>query len=273
MYPVLHDIFLPDESQKSKLDKTTGPLQLKLLFYNKKDTRQKVESQKEKMFRHAARKLLDGFLLSLSINMVTIPIILYFYFDLPLYSIFLNLCILPLMSLLLGMGILVGFAGLFSIPFGVFLGGSVHVILGIYEFLCHLFLLFPGSIITLGRQGKVFYIIYYGSLLLFWVCYHWFQKKYVIFLCIGMLCVFYVPNPSDLTVTIMDVGQGDGILIEHVTGKTFYIDGGSSSVKQLGKYRITPCLKSKGISAIDYVYITHMDQDHISGITETYGRV
>ena len=251
VYPVLHDIFLPDESQKSQLNKTTGFLQLKLLAYNKKDTKQKTESNKKKILRQAAYKLLDGFLLSLSINLVTIPIILYFYFDLPLYSIFLNLCILPLMSLLLGMGILVGVTGLFSIPFGMFLGGSVRVILEIYESLCHLFLLLPGSIITLGRHGKAFYIIYYGSLLLFLACYHWFQKKYVIFICIGMLCVFYVPNPSDLTVTIMDVGQGDGILIEHITGKTFYIDGGSSSVKQLGKYRITPCLKSKGISAFD----------------------
>ena len=73
---------------------------------------------------------------------------------------------------------------------------------------------------------------------------------------------------SGVEITMMDVGQGDGILIESETGKNYYIDGGSTTVKEVGKYRIVPCLKSKGISSIDYLILTHMDQDHISGATE-----
>jgi competence protein ComEC len=39
-------------------------------------------------------------------------------------------------------------------------------------------------------------------------------------------------------------------------------------VGQVGKYRIVPFLKSKGVDRLDYVIITHLDQDHISGLVE-----
>lgn len=142
------------------------------------------------------------------------------------------------------------------------------MILSLYEMLCNLFLKLPYSILTFGRPDKFSCILYYGGLLLFFLCYSRYQKKWAVFFCLTMIGVFYHPNPSCLTVTMLDVGQGDGIFIENVTGQNFLIDGGSSSIKQLGKYCIVPCLKSKGISAIDYACITHMDEDHISGLTE-----
>ncbi|MDE7422917.1 MAG: DNA internalization-related competence protein ComEC/Rec2 [Lachnospiraceae bacterium] len=268
VYPVFRDIFLPDERERKKLQKKTSVLQLDLLFFHKKDVEEKRETARKKAARQVILKLLDGFLLSFSINLVTIPVILYFYFDLPIYSIFLNLCILPFLSLLLGMGIIAGCIGSFSISFGIFLGGSIHGILRLYEQLCNIFLQLPCSIITLGRPDKFTCMLYYGGLFIFLICYSYFQKKWVIIFCLSMLSVFYMPNPSCLTVTMLDVGQGDGILIENSTGKIFFIDGGSTSVKQLGKYRISPCLKSKGISSIDYACVTHLDQDHISGLTE-----
>lgn len=268
VYPFLHDIFLPEEKEKTKLKRKTSILNLDLLFFCKKDIKEKKEGNGKKIIRQIASKLLDGLLLSLSINLVTTPVILYLYFDLPIYSILLNLCILPFLSLLLGIGILAGFMGMFSIPLGTFLGGSIYMILQLYELLCNIFLQLPYSIITVGRPDKVSCILYYGGFVLFLVCYSCCQKKWAVFFCIGMLGIFYSPNPSCLTVTMLDVGQGDGILIENVTGKTFFIDGGSTSIKQLGKYRISPCLKSKGISTIDYACVTHVDEDHISGLVE-----
>ena len=45
-----------------------------------------------------------------------------------------------------------------------------------------------------------------------------------------------------LTVTMLDVGQGDGIFMETESGTRFLIDGGSSDVNQVGRYRIQPFL-------------------------------
>ncbi len=44
------------------------------------------------------------------------------------------------------------------------------------------------------------------------------------------------------------------------------IDGGSTSEKKLGEYRLEPCLKSCGVSVIEYAFVSHGDLDHISGI-------
>jgi competence protein ComEC len=51
-------------------------------------------------------------------------------------------------------------------------------------------------------------------------------------------------------------------------GTTYLIDGGSSDVSQVGRYRIEPYLKANGIQCLDYAIVTHMDYDHISGLKE-----
>ena len=46
------------------------------------------------------------------------------------------------------------------------------------------------------------------------------------------------------------------------------IDGGSSDVKNVGTYRILPFLKSKAVRKVSYWFVSHTDEDHISGLTE-----
>jgi competence protein ComEC len=45
-------------------------------------------------------------------------------------------------------------------------------------------------------------------------------------------------------------------------------DGGSSDISSVGTYRIYTFLKSHGVSELDYVFVSHTDKDHISGISE-----
>ena len=84
------------------------------------------------------------------------------------------------------------------------------------------------------------------------------------------LCIiFMVHIPSgSFEMTMLDVGQGDGIFL-HTPGKqNILVDGGSTSEKQVGKYRLLPFLKSRGIRQIDYMIATHADEDHINGLEE-----
>ena len=82
----------------------------------------------------------------------------------------------------------------------------------------------------------------------------------VLFLCIH-------PR-SGTTLTMLDVGQGDCFVIEEESGFTAIIDGGSSSVSEVGRYRIDPFLRSHGISTVDFVFLSHADIDHTNGILE-----
>lgn len=67
---------------------------------------------------------------------------------------------------------------------------------------------------------------------------------------------------------MLDIGQGDCLVIKEKSGCNVMVDGGSSDVSSVGKYRIIPYLQSQGIDKLDYVFISHADSDHISGIME-----
>ena len=69
-------------------------------------------------------------------------------------------------------------------------------------------------------------------------------------------------------VAFIDVGQGDGIFMRTANGTTWLIDGGSSDVQNVGKYRIIPFMNYYGEKSIDYACVSHGDQDHISGVRE-----
>ena len=73
---------------------------------------------------------------------------------------------------------------------------------------------------------------------------------------------------TSTTVTVLDVGQGDGIMISDGREKHIFIDGGSTSENAVGTYRLLPFLKYHRIRQIDAWIVTHTDADHISGLTE-----
>ena len=66
-------------------------------------------------------------------------------------------------------------------------------------------------------------------------------------------------------VTFLDVGQGDGIVVE--TGQGAYLfDCGSTSRRKIGEYVLKPYLKSRGIQSLRGVFVSHPDEDHMNGI-------
>ncbi len=146
--------------------------------------------------------------------------------------------------------------------------GGVNYILEFYEAVCRIGASLPGKSILTGRPGVITIASFLILLILFIRCNKQKGRRISLLFMIPML-LFLIPQPSNnLQVTFLDVGQGDGIIIKLPGKKTIMIDGGSSSVKKLSKYRLEPFLKYQGISAIDYAIVTHGDADHYSGILE-----
>lgn len=85
----------------------------------------------------------------------------------------------------------------------------------------------------------------------------------------GMSLLLWKPEGGgNLQIFVLDIGQGDCTFIRGEKGGTYLIDGGSTDVKKVGKYRIRPFLKSQGITKLDYVLISHGDMDHNNGVEE-----
>ncbi|MDP2054795.1 MAG: DNA internalization-related competence protein ComEC/Rec2, partial [Acidobacteriota bacterium] len=71
-----------------------------------------------------------------------------------------------------------------------------------------------------------------------------------------------------LHLTVMDVGQGDAMLVTLPNGRTLMVDSGGVSLRgdfDIGDRVIGPALRARGIVRLNYLAITHSDPDHIGG--------
>src|SRR3990167_8456952 len=80
--------------------------------------------------------------------------------------------------------------------------------------------------------------------------------------------VFREDRHGILTVSFLDVGQGDAIFIDAPSGRQVLIDGGRSSVVLRQLSRMTPWWDR----TIDVVIPTHPDADHIGGLVGVLAR-
>jgi beta-lactamase superfamily II metal-dependent hydrolase len=72
---------------------------------------------------------------------------------------------------------------------------------------------------------------------------------------------------ADVTISILDVGQGDATLVESSSGMTLLFDGGGNGS---GNSVVLPYLASRGITELDYIVASHYHADHIGGLDEVY---
>ena len=81
------------------------------------------------------------------------------------------------------------------------------------------------------------------------------------------------PDAGKLRVTVLDVGQGDCILVETPTGRAMLVDGGGSNDESqvdstdVGLKTVVPYLHFRGINKLDVVVLTHPHGDHCGGLT------
>ena len=70
-----------------------------------------------------------------------------------------------------------------------------------------------------------------------------------------------------LCMTVLDVGQGDALLLD-LPGAVWLVDGGGApgSRRDVGEDTVVPALRARGIDRLDRVVLTHGDADHIGGL-------
>lgn len=249
-----------------------------------------------------ADKIKSSLSASLGIFLIHFPIMLCVYYEFPVYSFLLNLVIIPAMSLVMLAGLLcLGFGSLSAVvglgTAGGFLtvvgfgaaklaGVACHLLLALFERLCILSLKLPFANWIVGRPDNWRIGVFGAAVVFLYVMHHYGRclskgaecegRGIDISLPIGvrlitvLAAVVCISSSSvdGAGVTFMDVGQGDCIWVESAGGEYFLIDGGSTSQSNIGAYTIVPYLKYMGVSRLDVVFLTHLDNDHISGVIE-----
>ena len=211
----------------------------------------------------------ENFLVSFAIQIATVPLTAYFFYEVSVWSMLINFFVLPIIGILLFLGLLGGGIGLLSVRVAGVLFVPCHWILLFYEKVCRLSARLPGASWITGqpdwRKLLLFYLIL--GAVLFAMKKMKRRRGFVFIGCFMLLAVLHNPVKG-FELDVLDVGQGDGIYLHTKEGTNFFFDGGSTDVSKVGTYRMLPFLKAKGVKKIDYWIVSHTDADHISGLKE-----
>ena len=212
-------------------------------------------------------KIANAIVGGISIQLATIPMIMYVYYEIPIYSVILNLVVVPLMTYVMIFALAGGVLGCFNVSLGQFMVGISVYILDFYEKICVIFGKLPMSVWTCGKPAMWQMLVYYAVLgISLWLMNKYGKKRLITGVFISVIIIILRFNNS-FEACFLDVGQGDGIFIRSGSN-TFLVDGGSSDEKSLYEYTLEPFLLSKGVSKIDYVMVTHPDSDHMSAVVD-----
>ncbi|MCD7736765.1 MAG: ComEC/Rec2 family competence protein, partial [Lachnospiraceae bacterium] len=230
----------------------------------------KSASRRTNRIIRLGEKLWNSICGGLSIWLGSLPVTLWFFYQTSPWSILVNLAVIPLMSALMASALISCLVGLISVPAGIFLSAPVYYLLGLFEWLCTLERRLPCAVWIAGRPAIWKIAAYYGLLAGAVAVSAAIRKKslgdckkslgdckkslcnrdknglhdcdkkslwYLAIACSVFLMAFH-PR-AGLTISCLDVGQGDGTLIQFSDGTVCMIDGGSSSVSDLWEYRIS----------------------------------
>ncbi len=241
--------------------------------------------------------LVDSFSFTLAAILATLPLVAYYFGYVSLVGLPATFLALPALPAVIVISALVGLIGLFALPLAQVIGWVGWLFLAYMTGIVGLFAALPYSSVAVGRMEIYLVLAYYilfGAAL--WLgrkevflsigagfrraagglgsISHRLSARWVLFplLIIAILvwvAVVVAPSGGRLSVSFLDVGQGDAILITTPSGHHILVDGGPSPEQimlRLGEE--LPYWER----SIDLVVLTHPEADHVSGLVEVLRR-
>jgi len=248
-------------------------------------TREWILRQIQKALRGSA----IFFLVSLSATLGTLPLILLYFNRLSLITLLANLICVPILGIL---AIPVCMLIILAVPISATLAEWV---IQVSELLVQISLFFidrlaalPWASVyvstpTLPEIGAFYLLLIWGGLFLIRSTSTSESKVFIknpllmkvipvvlilFFIIDGVHLYIKGIQQGRLSLTAVDVGQGNSILIRFPGGKRMLVDGGGffDDTFDLGKYVLAPYLWHERITRIDTVVLTHPHPDHMQGL-------
>ncbi len=227
---------------------------------------------------------------SLAAQLATLPLVARYYNLVSPVSLLANIAAAPLTGLILALGAAAGLAGVVWLPLAGLINASTSFALDLFTGLVSLLPAFPGAVFYVATPPLPAILAWYPLLCLVvmvsngrgWPA----VKNYVqesirqrhramLAAASGVILILAVwvvghPEKKELTLHLIDVGQGDSILIQTPAGKNILIDAGGwsgefESGRGAGDRVVVPYLRRLGVKRLDVLVITHPHEDHAGG--------
>ena len=230
---------------------------------------------KEKIYNKA-----NSILITISANIVIIPIMLYNFNTISLTFFISNLLAGPIIGIIIILGFSIIIISLIFFPIANIFSKILNLLIILFLNTAKACANLPFSKIFIITPTLKYIFLYY-CLLVFIIIKERAQIRINIKLrnkVIAILIILVIINPikyfsnikqSNLKIYFVDVGQGDSTCIVTPKNKVILIDGGGNSKDEnydIGKQILLPYLLDKKINKIDYCIVSHFDSDHCGGL-------
>ena len=213
---------------------------------------------------------------SLSATVVTTPLVAYYFGCVSLIGVLTNLITLWVISFIFYGIILCLIVSLISMGLAGIFGWVVSIpIAFVLETAKILSKLPMAAVYTISPYVVVWLIGVYVMLAIFL-----FEKKkkpklliasVLLTLFLSQFFAWAEPRQDALRVTVLDVGQGQSVLLQS-EGKTFLVDCGGDYAEDAADIAAETLL-SQGVSRLDGLIVTHFDKDHVGGVEYLLKRI
>ncbi|MTI70495.1 MAG: DNA internalization-related competence protein ComEC/Rec2 [Firmicutes bacterium] len=216
----------------------------------------------------------------LSVQIGLMPIMMIHFNEIAILSIFINIIVIPIISLVVILSFLIIILSYINYNLVVLLSYVLKGTLYILNNIIDVFNYIPIKNITIYSPSIEDIFFYYLCIIIIFniIDMNIFEsvKKFLfIYFIISISFLFITSmNNKDVEVNFLDVGQGDSIVVKGYN-KAFLIDGGGSLFKdyKVGEKIVLPYLLKTRTNKLEGIFITHLDADHLSGIISLIGKI
>lgn len=216
----------------------------------------------------------DSVVMSGVVTVVTLPLVAYYFNQLPWLGLLTNVVAVPVM------GIVLVPIGLVAGVWQILVGGTMLPLASLNQWFLEYFVaairlvsLLPGGEWHVAAPSIFAMLLFYSCVVLLWQRVG--RPAFRLAAGAGVLLVllWWAWSPrmfldgDRFRVTFLDVGQGDSTVVELPDGQVVLIDGGATYERfDMGRAVVAPFLWNRGIQVIDQVIGTHPQLDHVGGL-------
>jgi competence protein ComEC len=213
-----------------------------------------------------------------SVQLLPFPIVISQFHLYPIYGLFANLFVIPVLTAVLWLAFLTSFFALLGVPFAsVFamtLALCTQLILAFTEWVAGL----PGAIHFFTSPTPLAMVLYWVLLILVLrtaLSSDWNRRTFgMIGIVLILIPITWSPWQTQSAVTFLDVGHGDATFIQTSDDHRFLIDTGDKNpYYDAGKRDVAPFLWNNHVAHLDGILLTHSDRDHIGGLEYLIGKI